>query len=75
MAAGAGDSAQTEVTILDENTCAVDYIEPFSVYDGLCCHLNVDCQSICCMDGVCSPKEPCPHYDGSIDEYERDNFN
>ena len=27
------------------------------------------------MEGVCSPKEPCPHYDGSIDEYERDNFN
>ena len=61
------------MTFEDGNTCAVE-IEAFSVYDGICCNLNVDCQSICCLDGVCIPNEPCPNFDGSVDEYELKNF-
>ena len=67
------EGEQTTVTFENENNCPV-VIDPFSVYDGLCCNLNVDCQSICCLEGVCAAKEPCPRYDGSIDEYERKFF-
>ena len=47
----------------------------FAQLDNMCCRLNLDCQSICCMDNVCVPREPCPHYDGSIEKWEEYELN
>ena len=59
--------------VIPKFTCTV--FEEFNQAIGSCCNLNLDCESICCMDGQCAKDSPCPNYDGSIEKWEEEEYN
>ena len=58
--------------ILNKNDFSCDIFGEFTQLAGRCCNRNLDCQSLCCLEKLCVVREPCPHYDGSIELWEEE---